>query len=37
MTYTPDKVHGAEIGLLLFSIIVAATHLWVLSRAARTN
>ena len=37
MTYTPDKVHGPEIGLLLFSIIVAAAHLWTLRSAARAG
>lgn len=35
MTSMPDKVHGPEIGLLLFSIIVAATHVFTLAVAAR--
>jgi len=25
-TYTPDKVHGAEIGLILFSAIILVVH-----------
>jgi hypothetical protein len=37
MTYVPDKVNGPEIGLLLFSIIVAAAHLWMLRSVARTR
>ena len=37
MTYLPDKVNGAEIGLLLFSIIVVAVHLLMLRAAARAN
>ena len=37
MTYTPDKVHGPEIGLLLFSVVVTAVHLWVLRAAVRAS
>jgi hypothetical protein len=37
MTYVPDKVNGPEIGLLLFSIIVVAAHLWMLRSAARAR
>lgn len=37
MTYVPDKVHGAEIALLLISAIVAAAHLFRMRAAARTN
>ncbi|TYO62911.1 hypothetical protein FXV83_30205 [Bradyrhizobium hipponense] len=37
MTYTPDKVHSAEVGLLLFSLIIAASHIFVLLRAARAQ
>ena len=37
MTYTPAKVHGPERGLLVFSVIVAAAHLWVLRAAARSS
>ncbi|MDE5452328.1 hypothetical protein GWE18_05470 [Bradyrhizobium sp. CSA112] len=36
-TYAPEKVHGAEIGLLLFSVIVAAVHVLTLRRAAQAN
>jgi hypothetical protein len=35
MTYTPSKVHGAEMGVLLFSIIIAAAHVGTLAAAAR--
>jgi hypothetical protein len=35
MTYTPDKVHGLEIGVLLFSIVAAAAHISTLTTAAR--
>jgi hypothetical protein len=37
MTYTPDKVHGPEIGLLFFSIIIAGAHVYTLVVAARTR
>lgn len=33
MTYAPDTVHGGESGLLLFSLIVAASHV-LMARAA---
>ncbi|QUS40934.1 hypothetical protein RPMA_20385 [Tardiphaga alba] len=35
MTWTPDRVHGAELGIVLMSIIVALSHLYVLMRAAK--
>jgi hypothetical protein len=35
MTYMPDKVNGPEIGVLLFSIVVAAVHFGMLYAAAR--
>lgn len=35
MAYTPDKVHAPEIGVLLFSIIIAAAHVFTLAMAAR--
>jgi len=25
-TYAPDKVHGVDIGLALFSVVIAAAH-----------
>jgi hypothetical protein len=37
MTYTPQLVHGAEIGLLMSSIILAASHVFVLMAAVRAN
>src|ERR1700681_1315818 len=36
-TYVPEKVHGAEIGLLLFSVFVGAVHVLTLRAAARAN
>lgn len=37
MTYMPERVHGPELGLLLFSIIVALAHVFVISKATRAN
>jgi len=37
MTTIPDKVHGAEIGLLIASIVMVAAHLWTLRAAIREN
>ena len=37
MTYMPAKVNGPEVGMLLFSIIVAASHFWILRAAMRAN
>jgi hypothetical protein len=34
-TYAPDKVHGAEIGLTLFSVIIAVAHFVTLKVATR--
>jgi hypothetical protein len=36
-TYAPSKVHGVEGGLLLFSIIVAASHILVIRKALRAS
>lgn len=36
-TYAPSKVHGAEVGLLLFSIIVAVSHVLVVKKAVRAG
>jgi hypothetical protein len=33
-TFAPDKVHGVELGVLLFSVIVAATHFITVRAAA---
>jgi hypothetical protein len=37
MTYIPEKVHSPELGLVLFSIIIALAHLFMLSMAARSD
>ena len=37
MTYTPALVHGADIGILGFSVIIAASHLFILMKAARAT
>ncbi len=37
MTYMPEKVHSPELGILLFSIIVALSHLFMLSKAIKSN
>ena len=34
-TYTPDKVHGVEIGLTLYSVVMLAVHVMTLKIAAR--
>lgn len=34
-TYAPDKVHGAEIGLTLFSAIIVVVHVVMLRSATR--
>ena len=34
-TYVPDKVHGAEWGVVLFSLIAAASHAFIVSKATR--
>ena len=36
-TYVPDKVNGPEIGLLMFSVIAAVAHFWLLHSGARAN
>lgn len=37
MTYLPQMVHGAELGLLLASIIFAVSHVFILMAAVRAN
>lgn len=37
MIYVPDRVNSPEIGLTLFSIIIATAHVWILRSAAREN
>ena len=36
-TYTPQNVHGAELGIVLFSVIVTAAHIFVLKMAEKTQ
>ena len=36
-TYVPEKVHGAEIGLLIGSVILVVSHLITLRAALRAN
>jgi hypothetical protein len=35
MTYIPDKVHSPELGIAVFSIIFALSHLFVISKATK--
>jgi hypothetical protein len=37
MTYTPALVHGADIGIIASSVIVAASHLFILMKAVRAT
>lgn len=37
MTYAPSRVNSPEIGLLLFSVILPAVHIWILRTAAQTK
>lgn len=37
MIFQPEKVHGPQIAVFGFSMIAAASHLFVLSKAARPN
>jgi hypothetical protein len=36
-TYDPDQVHGVEIGIIFFSITVAAAHCYILISAAKAD
>jgi hypothetical protein len=36
-TYAPQNVHGAELGIVLFSVTVAAAHIFVLKMAQKAN
>ncbi len=36
-TYAPQSVHGAELGIVLFSLTVAAAHIFVLKMAQKAN
>lgn len=37
MTFDPERVHGADLGLLLSSVIFVASHLFILIAATRTR
>jgi hypothetical protein len=37
MTYMPEKVHSPELGVMLFSIIVALSHFYLISKATKAN
>jgi hypothetical protein len=37
MTYTPETTHSPELGVALFSIIAALSHVFVLSKATKAN
>jgi hypothetical protein len=36
-TYAPQSVHGADLGLVLFSVTVTAAHIFVLKKAQKAN
>jgi hypothetical protein len=36
-TYTPQSVHGAELGIVLFSVIAVASHIFVLKTAEKAD
>jgi hypothetical protein len=36
-TYTPQYVHGVDAGIIGFSVVVAAAHLYTLSTAAKAD
>jgi hypothetical protein len=36
-TYAPQHVHGAELGIVIFSLIAAGSHLFVLMKASATR
>ena len=36
-TYTPQSVHGAELGIVIFSLVATAAHIFVLKMADKTN
>jgi hypothetical protein len=37
MTYAPRTMHGEEIGVLGFSVITAASHVLIVTRAAKVG
>ena len=36
-TYAPQSVHGAELGIVLFSVIAVASHIFVLKTAEKAD
>jgi hypothetical protein len=36
-TYAPQSVHGAELGIVGFSVVVAASHIFVLKMAEKAD
>ncbi len=36
-TYAPQRVHGAELGIVLFAVIAAAAHIFVVRMARKAN
>ena len=36
-TYAPQNVHGADLGIVLFSVTVTAAHIFVLKMAQKAN
>lgn len=37
MTFQPEKVHGPDVAVFGLSIVAAASHIFVLSKAVRSN
>lgn len=37
LTYAPQNVHGADLGIVLFSVTVTAAHIFVLKMAQKAN
>jgi hypothetical protein len=36
-TYAPQSVHGAELGIVVFSLVATAAHIFVLKMAEKAN
>jgi len=37
MTWAPDRVHSADLGLMIMAVTVTISHLFVLARAANAR
>lgn len=37
MTWTPQHVHGADLGIVLMSVVVALSHVFILWRATKAE